>query len=426
MRQVLFCTTVVWLTLAQARADDWPHWRGPNRNDVVAEPSGWNGTAWALSESWSTNVGEGGSSPLVVDGRLYTMGWRDGRDRVVCLDAETGRLLWSAEYDCPQYGRLSTGDKGVYSGPSSTPEFDPETKYLYTLSIDGDLNCWDTRQRGRKVWGMNLHERFHVPRRPKVGRSGQRDYGYTSSPLVWGDWLIVEAGAKEGNLVAFDKQTGQARWASESTSPAGHNGGPALIRVEGVPCVAIHNHAGLLVARLDAGNEGRTVATWDWETEFANNIASATVHDRYVLLTSSYNHHQIAKFEITLRGARKLWEQGCASKVCSPVVFDGHVYWAWQKVMCLDFDSGKVRWQGGRIGDPGSVIATADGRLIVWANRGDLLLVESAARSPDQYTELAAYKNLGRDDAWPHLVLAAGRLYCRDRDGNLRCFAVGR
>jgi outer membrane protein assembly factor BamB len=409
-------------SLGGALATDWPHWRGPNRNGVVAASSGWRGDRWLSGDpGWTRSVGEGSTSPLVVGGRLYTMGWREGRDVVQCLDVATGAPRWSVSYPCSRYGRRATGDQGIYSGPSSTPEFDSATAYLYTLSIDGHLNCWDTRQEGKKVWGLNLYDTFDVPQRPRVGRSGLRDYGYTSSPLVHGDWLIVEVGAREGNLMAFDKRSGKRVWTSEATSPAGHNGGPVPMIVEGVPCVAVHNHDGLLVVRLDPGHAGKTVATWPWVTSFANNIATATVHGRFVLLTSSYNQHKIAKFEISLQGAKKVWEQEHASKVCSPVIHAGHVYWAWNRVMCLDFDTGALKWQGGRVGDQGSCLVTADGRLVVWANRGDLLLVETAQRSPGRYTELATRTGLGRSDAWPHVVLAGEKLYCKDRSGLLLC-----
>jgi len=350
------------------------------------------------------------------------MGFDRGRDSVICLDAATGSEIWRVSYPSAKYGRYAIGDQGLYLGVTSTPEFDEKTGYLYTLGTDGDLNCWDTRGNGRRIWGMNLYEEFNVPQRPKACRSSRKDYGYTSSPLLVGDWLIVEVGAPAGNLMGFDKRNGRLRWTSQSKSPAGHNGGPVPIDVQGVPCVAVHNHDGLLVVRLDKGNEGKTVATWPWETSYAQNIATVAVHENNVLLTSSYNHHKIARFRISLRGATQVWEQREASRVCTPVIYDGHVYWAWGRVMCLDFETGEVRWQGGRVGHAGSCIVTSDGRLIVWGNRGDLLLVETARRSPNRYTQLATRTGLARSDPWPHVVLADGRLYCKDRSGSLSCF----
>jgi hypothetical protein len=91
---------------------------------------------------------------------------------------------------------------------------------------------------------------------------------------------------------------------------------------------------------------------------------------------------------------------------------------------CLDFATGAVRWQGGKFGDPGSCVATSDDRLLVWSGEGDLFLVDSARRSPDRYHELAARRGVGGSDAWPHVVLADGRIYCKDRRGHLACFVL--
>ncbi|MCA9158959.1 MAG: PQQ-binding-like beta-propeller repeat protein, partial [Planctomycetales bacterium] len=369
-------------------------------------------------------AGEGSTSPLIVGERLYTIGWRSGRDHVQCLDVSTGETVWSVDYDCPKYGRKATGDQGIFSGTTPTPEYDEATGFLYTLSVDGHLNCWDTKQLGKRVWGSNLYDTFDVPQRPKVGRSSLRDYGYTSSPLLYQNWVIVEVGAKQGNLMAFDRWTGEVVWKSQATSPGGHSGGPALMTVENVPCVAVHNFAGLLVARLDEGHEGQTVATYDWVTSYANNIASATVQDDHVLMTSAYNHFKIAKLKITLNGAQQVWEQKYASKVCSPVVHHGNIYLAWQTVMCLDAESGELKWKGGTTGDQGSIVITSDDRLVIWGNRGDLLLADSATRSPKEYRELAAIKNLGSSDAWPHIVLANQRLFCKDRNGKILCYRI--
>lgn len=409
-----------------ALAADWPHWRGPNRNDIVDEPSGWKDGTWSIGKpAWTAQVGEGSSSPLVVDGRVYAMGWWADKDSVLCLDVTTGKPTWTQSYAAPRYGRVATGDEGFYSGPSSTPEFDPATNYLYTLGIDGELRAWNTREEGKLIWAVNLYDKYAAPQRPRVGRSGRRDYGYTSSPLVYKDWLIVEVGDKAGNLIALDKRTGKQVWASVSKSPAGHNGGPTPITVEGVPCIAVHNFDGLLVVRIDAGREGQTVAESPWRTSFANNIASPAVFDNNVVITSSYNHHKIARFRISLdKGAEKVWETAEASKVCSPVIHKKHVYWAWETCHCLDFETGKVKWSGGDFGDPGSLVITNDDRIVAWSDKGDLRLIESAVRSPDNYTELAARNKLAAGDAWPHVVLADGRLFCKDRTGRIACFAL--
>lgn len=415
------------LPAAATVAADWPHWRGGTRAAVSTESSGWSGGVWPVRKAmWEANVGAGSTSPLVVKGRLYTLGWSEGKDRVVCLDAATGKTLWEQAYAAPQYGRQAVGDQNFYSGVTASPEFDPATGLLYTLSADGDLRSWDTRKGGQLRWNLNLYERYAVPRRPQATRrpGTLRDYGYTSAPLIHGDWVIVEVGDDEGALMSFDKRTGERRWASECKVAAGHSGGPMPITIEGVPCVVVYTMKGLLVARLDRGQEGKTVAEYEWITDFDNNIPTPAVQGNSVVLTSKYNQQKIARVDFTLAGARKVWEQRFASGVCSPVIYKNHVYFANHGLQCFDFATGEQKWYGGRSGDVASCLATSDGRIVVWANEGELMLAESAEKSPGEYKELATFADPRGVEAWPHLVLANDRLYCKDRAGLIKCFAT--
>ncbi|MBN9518622.1 PQQ-binding-like beta-propeller repeat protein [bacterium] len=424
-RIALVFPTVV-LMLVPATAADWPCWRGPTRDGHTAESSGWAGGKWlAEKPAWTAAVGAGASSPVVVGGKVYAFGRGGGGDVVRCLDARDGKEAWTVKAAGPLYGRFHAGDEGFYSGPSSTPEYDPHTKLLYTLGPDGDLRCRDTVAGGNEVWKLNLYDAYGAKQRPRIGRSPVRDYGYTSSPLVHRDWLLVEVGSPRGTLVAFDKRTGKEAWASEMSDEAGHTAGPVPMVVEGVPCVAVLTLRHLAVIRLDAGKEGKTVATFPWATDFANNVASPAVRDDFVLVTSAYNQNAICKLRVTLAGATEVWRKRFPSKVCTPVIAGGHVYLAWQRARCLDWETGEQVWEGGAFGDAGSCVATADGRLIVYGGSGKLALVEGVGRSPAAYTELAVRDRIFGAVAWPHVALSGGRLFCRDREGNLACFPVG-
>lgn len=418
---------VVTLMCLSAESADWPHWRGPDRNDVSSEPSGWDGSSWLKGDMWQLSVGEGSSAPVVVGDRAYFTGWTDGRDWLVCHNADTGELLWRRSYESPRYGRFAIGDQRLYSGACSTPEFDPETQTLFTLGIDGDLNAWDTQQEGRGVWSINLYDAYGAERRPEVAarKKTRRDYGYMSSPLVIENQLIVEVGGKSGNLVAFDKRTGRELWTSQNRDEAGHTGGPVPITVEGLPCVAVLTLRNLVVTDISDPNAGTTIAEYPWTTDFANNIATATVSGDSVIITSAYNHYAMCRVKVTRQGATKVWENNeLASGVCSPIIHDGHVYWAWRGVHCVDFETGKEIWAGGKVGSQGSCILTSDDRLIVYANKGDLSLIETAKRSPGGFQQVATEKILSRTDAWPHVVLVNGRVICRDRAGTVHCLAV--
>jgi outer membrane protein assembly factor BamB len=419
-----------WMSLllaTPATADDWPHWRGKNRNGNVSESSHFNGGKWPPGPArWTIHVNSGGSGPIVIGNRLYTMGWKDDQDHVYAIDTGTGKTVWQQSYDCPEYGRVSEGDKGLYAGPSSCPSYDAETGYLYTLSTDGDLICWDTRQQGRQVWHVNFYEAYQVPQRPKVGRRKLRDYGYTTAPLLYGETVIAEVGDDEGNLMAFSRKTGKRLWTSQSKDPAGHTGGVVPITVEGLPCVAVLTIRNLLIARLDAGHEGETVTEFPWVTDFANNVATPTVLGNSVIISSEYNQYATTRLDITRAGIKQVWKQPYASGVCPPVIHKGYVYWCWRGLYCLDFKTGKPIWRGGVFGDTASCIATTDDRLIIWGRRGDLVLAETAQRAPKKYQEVARQKDLMENDAWPHIVLSQGQLYCRDRDGNMQCFVLSR
>jgi len=83
-------------------------------------------------------------------------------------------------------------------------------------------------------------------------------------------------------------------------------------------------------------------------------------------------------------------------------------------------------WSGGSFGATASCLITADDRLIVWADQGTLTLVETAGRSSEKYLQLAQLDRMFRTDVWPHIALSDGRLYCKDRDGNLKCLQLGR
>jgi outer membrane protein assembly factor BamB len=407
-------------------AADWPHWRGPARTGITDEESGWTGAAW-LSEKpvWTANVGEGASSPLVVGDRVYALGWERGQDVLRCLNAKDGKAIWSVSEKCPKYGRFHMGDEGLYSGPSSTPEYDPATKRLYTLSTDGDLICRDAAE-GKKLWSRNLYDDFKTGRRPHLGRGQQRDYGYTSSPLVHGEWLLVEVGSTtRGSIIAFDKNTGKEVWASDLKDEAGHTGGMSPMTVQGVPCVAVLTQRNLAVIRLDKGREGRTVGAFEWVTDFANTIAGPAVEGDSVIIAASYNHNAMCRVQFTLDGAKEVWRKRFPSKVCTPVIHDGSVYVAWNRIRCIDSKSGELKWEGGTIGDPGSCIVTKDGRLVVYGLSGKLMLIEGANRSPKAYKELAVRDKLFTSLAWAPVALAGGRIYCRDRDGHLVVFATG-
>ena len=142
------------LSLNLLHAEDWPHWRGPMRAGATQETSGWDEGAWPLAEAWSAKLGNGSSSVLVVENKVYAFGNRGNGETVFCLDGSNGKVLWEQNYPAPDYERHSTGHKNFYIGPSATPEFDTEQSLLFTLgggfTVSGDTKtlCEEFKKAG--------------------------------------------------------------------------------------------------------------------------------------------------------------------------------------------------------------------------------------------------------------------------------------
>ena len=214
-------------------------------------------------------------------------------------------------------------------------------------------------------------------------------------------------------------------WRAKTATKRDIPAGPCRSPSKAFGCLAVLTLRNLVVTGIDRQNAGQAVAVYPWTTDFANNIATPAVVGDSVIITSAYNHSAICRLRITLGGATKAWEtKGIASGVCSPIIHDGRVYWAWRGVHCVDFDTGVELWTGGKVASQGSCIMASDERLIVYSNKGELSLVDTAKRSPKKYSELAAQTVFSKTDAWPHVVLSGGRILCRDRGGSVRCLEV--
>ena len=353
------------------------------------------------------------------------MGWQGDRgrrgrgvDTLYCIEAASGKELWKQSYACPYQGRVSTGDEGAYGGPSSTPTFDKSTEFVYTLSTDGDLRCWDTRKSGALVWKLNFYDKYKVPRRPHVG-GDRRDFGYPGSVLIRGETLLVEVGAPTGTVKGLDKKSGREIWASEYTGPAGHTGGLVPITVDGADCIAVLTLQNLVVMRVDKGREGKTVASAKWQTNFACNISTPAVVGDRVLVTSEYNNKAAVMFKVAKGRMKPVWRSKYHSTSSSPVIHRGRVYLINRSLYCLDAVSGKLLWDGGSFGD-GSCLVTADDKVIAFGN-GRIRLLD-ASPGAESYRELFRLDCGLRAMCYPNITLAGGVLCAKDRNGAMVCF----
>ncbi|HXI42178.1 MAG TPA: PQQ-binding-like beta-propeller repeat protein, partial [Bryobacteraceae bacterium] len=195
-------------------AEDWPEWRGKGRQGV------WNETgilqqfaATGLRVEWRVPIKSGFSGPAVGGGRIFVTDFAEsshlkGRERILCIDEKTGKILWTREWDAEYIGLMET----FASGPRATPTVDGDR--VYVVGAKGMLLCLGAKA-GEILWKKDYVKEYaaEIP-----------TWGSTSAPLVDGNRLIcLVGGAHNAKVVAFDKMTGKELWrALDSNSEPGY------------------------------------------------------------------------------------------------------------------------------------------------------------------------------------------------------------
>lgn len=420
-RSGLFLVLV--LSGATVCADDWPQWRGPDRTAVSKErgllqewPKDGPPLAWKAK-----GIGAGMGGVAVSKGRIYTTGDADGTAWLYALEESDGKEVWKAKIGrAGKYGNVFRP-----SGPRATPTVDGDR--LYILSQHGDLVCFTTG--GKEVWRTD-YVKDHKGIVPV--------WGFSESPLVDGDRLICTPGAEDATLMALDKKTGKRTWKCQvPEGPTGNRGfygksGAAYSSVIAVDFEKQRQYIQLTATTLVgvAASDGKLLWRYDRPSNTHRiNCTTPVYHAGVVFAASAYDAGGGAvKLSKGEKGAITAKEVFFSAKLKNHhggvVVVDGYLYGSFDPgvLTCLELETGKVMWSERRPGK-GSV-AYADGRLYFRNERGEgtVYLVDA---SPKKYVERGRFDPPDRtkEQAWPHPVIANGKLYVRDQDG-LLCYDV--
>jgi outer membrane protein assembly factor BamB len=379
---------------------DWPQWRGPNRDGISSEKGiakNWreNGTEIL----WRISAGDGYSSSAVANGNLFTM-WDEGDSQFLfCLDALSGKELW----------RYRVGDsfpEGYGNGPRSTPIVGKAN--VYAISAQGLLHAVNVTN-GRVLWTHDLGADY-----------GSRlpEHGYSSSPLLDGEKLLVEVGGKEDYaFVAFNKHTGDLMWHSQTDMPAYSS--PIAVTINETRQIVFLSAKGLFSLSPD---DGSLFWHYDWEQRCAatgiptNLNTPIFIAPDKIFISCGYGT-VTGSVVVQVREVKKqfvaesLWESSkLKNLVNSSVCFQNNIYGFDMGIFkCFDALTGQERWKA-RGFQRGSLIA-ADGHLVVLGERGKLALVEA---TPEEFREVASVQILS-GKCWTSPTLANGKLYLRNQ-----------
>jgi outer membrane protein assembly factor BamB len=429
------------LVAIPALGDDWPQWLGAKRDGVWREtgivekfPSGGPKVLWRQA------LGPGYSGPAVVGDRLYVMDrptsagakLKDsyakeaapGKERVLCLDAQSGKELWKHEYDCP-YQKLS-----YPSGPRCTPLVHEDK--VYSLGAMGHLFCLDAKS-GKVLWSKVL---------PAEYKTEQPIWGYSAHPLIDGKKLITLVGGDGSAVVALDKDSGKEIWKALTSQEICYSP-PIIVEAGGTRQLIVWLSDTLNSVDPETGKQY-------WMAGYpedgkpqrpAVNIAQALHFDDLVYVTSAYHGVLAMKLakdkptaEVAYRGKDKNMTkaEGLHSLMVTPVEREGYVYGVGPmgELRCQEAATGKLVWKtqqplGGKDALFGTVFLTPNAdRFFLWTDQGDLII---AKLSPKGYEELDRVNLLkpsqfarGRDVVWSHPAYARRCVFARN-DNEIIC-----
>jgi outer membrane protein assembly factor BamB len=400
------------LAASLAQATDWPGWRGPARDGHA--PAGTSPLESLPNEPkvvWRLKVGDGLAAPIVAGDRVYHLDAVAGREVVHAVRRDTGEVVWTTPLD----DGFRNGQTAP--GPRCTPLLDGDR--LYAQSCKGELQCLSAAD-GTVRWRVGFTKEFHAVAPAESGvRKGAQRHGFTASPWIDGDRLIVLVGDPEGaGVVCFDKRTGAVLW--RSTNDHAANAAPITAAIPGSPRrqVLAFTVEGFIGLDLEDGH-----LLW--------RIPVTTTYGRHVTTPIVVgNVAMVASKEEPLMGvALKPSADGreCAAEVkwvgrdlqvnfSSPVAVGGHVYGLGpgQNLFCVDARTGETRWSKAGFTDKPAekahlaIVAVGD-RLLLLTETGELVLVPA---DPSGYRELGRVQVCGAN--WCNPAYADGRVYLRD------------
>lgn len=409
----------------------WPQWRGPGRDGVaVGAVLPDSLPSQGPAQVWTQPLGTGWSSPVVQNGRVIVTDRSDRQERVLALDAATGKTLWQranpVDFDPHSVGRQHG------NGPKATPVLNGQR--LYTLGIAGWLQCLDAES-GDVVWQTHLPAHFgqvqslRGKRAQVVGTEhvlvpvsdGQGApvplFGYTGSPLLAGERLILEVGGQRGGTVmAFDAKTGKPHWQALDENVAYSS--PVAATIDGVTQVVAMT--GPRIVGL-AADTGELLWSHPFQIQYDESISTPAIAGNLVLATGD------RKPLTALRIAREVgawtktvaWEnRDLSSYLSSVLVHNGHVFGMNDggQFVCVRLTDGETIWIGGDDGYYCSPVLV--GTRLVGLNERGLLQILSA--DTKTFERLGQYQ-LTADAAWTVPAIVGSRLYVRD-EKSVRCF----
>jgi outer membrane protein assembly factor BamB len=408
---VLALTVLVSAVLtAGASAADWPQWRGPNRDAVVADAKHpLNSLPAEPKVLWKINAGPGQASPVVAGGKVVFLDAQNGQETAHCVDAATGKQLWTVPVAPTVEFQNAYGD-----GPRCTPLIDGDRAYVQSCS--GEFRCLALAD-GRIVWHVNFGTDYgatflgNKSGDAEANQTASRRHGNNGSAVIDGDRIFVPVGSTRGaTLVCYDKKTGKELWRAGNDNTAYAS---VMAATLAGTRQAVHFTADALMG-VDAAS-GKILWRVPLKTGAKRHVCTPVIYGDTVTVASTTIG--TLTFRIVKTGGEFKAEQAWANLplktvIATPVLAGGHLYTlgagSRTDFVCVDYETGNQCWAQPGFGDYAAICAVND-KLLALNSNGELYLIKA---NPVKYEELGRVQACGK--TWASPAYVDGTIFVKD------------
>ena len=295
MKKSLILVCVVVYSLI-ASAQDWPDWRGINRDGVWTETGILEKfESEQIEIKWSVEIGPGYSGPTVSNGKVYVsdrIEKPNQLERILCIDEQTGKNIWEFSYDCEYSG------VGYPAGPRASVVIN-EGK-AYSLGTMGNLYCFNA-ETGKILWKKDLNTEYEI---------NMPIWGIASTPLIVDEKIVIHvSGSNNASIVAFNKNTGNEIWRNLDDR-AGYSA-PILIEKNGRRVIV--NWTEHSLSGLNPEN-GAVYWRFPWKTGSRMSISTPVLYKDHIFVSAFYSGSLLVKLGDDYTTAEKFWQRSGESE----------------------------------------------------------------------------------------------------------------
>ncbi len=415
MRFFLTVSLGFFLFIVQSVAQDWPDWRGTNRDAI------WEGTnliekfeSQITQPEWRVAVGSGYSGPTVANGKVYITDRIEEpteTEGILCFDEKTGKKLWEFRYTSIYEG------VGYPAGPRASVVIN-EGK-VWSLGTMGNLYCFDAVS-GEVLWQKDLNRVYQIK---------MPIWGIAATPLIDGEKIILQIGGNENAcVIALNKDSGEEIW--RNLNDGASYSAPVIFEKNGKRVLVVWTEDHL------AGMEpetGEVFWKFPWKLKMAMGIATPVLYNNYVFVSAFYDGSLLIDLGENYTTARKVWQRSGESErntdalhcvMNTPVILDDFIYGvdSYGELRCLELLSGDRIWENLSAVNKNrwANIHFIQNREHTWMfnEHGELII---ASLSSDGFREISrtkiivpTRKQLPRGVTWSHPAFANGYIFVRN------------